>query len=136
MSTLFGADPAASIPAGTPWWLAALLVVVPVIGTWITMRGPVWLERVKQRGKNEPAPPPPAAAVLPASAPAETRADAALDLLEQSIRDAWQARDAAIRRADRLQNELDAEQDKVARHAVTIVQLEAEIASMRGRRAR
>lgn len=128
-----------TIPAGTPWWLAVLLIVVPVISTWVVARGPVWLEKVKQHGPkpvDAPATPTPAAPAAPAGAPVAQRADAALDLLEQSIRDAWKARDQAIRRADRLQAELDAEQDKNAEHAVTIAQLRAEITAKRERRAR
>lgn len=125
------AEPA--VAAGTPWWIAALLVVAPVIGTVLVARAPVWLEKVKQRGGNgETAP----AAGSPPALPADARAAAAFDLAEQTLRDAWRERDAANRRAERLQDELDAEQDKTAAQAVTIAQLRAEIASMRGRRTR
>lgn len=122
-----------ALAAGTPWWVAALLVVAPVVGTVLVARAPVWLEKVKQRGaKPETAPP----VGPPPAAPADVRADAAFDLAEQTLRDAWRERDAANRRAERLQDELDAEQDKNAAQAVTIAKLQAEIASMRGRRTR
>lgn len=119
-----------TVPPGTPWWLAVLLVVVPVIGTVLVARAPVWVEKVKQRGQNN-ATPAVAAPSPPAVAQAGDRAGAALDLVEQSLRDAWTARDTAIRRTDRLQAELDAEQDKTGKQAVIIAQLEAEIAARR-----
>lgn len=117
-----------TIPEGTPWWVAAVLVLAPVVATVLVARAPVWLERVKQRGAKE-APP---AATSPTSpvveAPPEKRADAALDLIERSLRDAWAERDAANRRADRLQAELDAEQEKVARLLIERAELRARCA--------
>lgn len=128
------ADPA--VVVGTPWWVAALLVVAPVVGTVLVARAPVWLEKVKQRGAAKKDPPP--AAQAPASAPAaaDVRADAAFDLAEKTLRDAWRERDAANRRAERLQDELDDEQRRTGEQAVIIAELRAEIASMRGRRSR
>jgi hypothetical protein len=120
-----------ALAAGTPWWVAALLVVAPVVGTVLVARAPVWLEKVKQRGAKPEAP-----MATPPAAPADVRADAAFDLAERTLRDAWRERDAANRRAERLQDELDAEQDKNAAQAVTIAKLQAEVASMRGRRTR
>jgi hypothetical protein len=126
------ADPA--VVVGTPWWVAALLMVAPVVGTVLVARAPVWVEKVKQRGKQDPPATPQAAPSVPAAA--DARADAAFDLAEKTLRDAWRERDAANRRAERLQNQLDAEQEQNGEQAVTIAELRAEIASMRGRRTR
>lgn len=123
---LLRAAQAPTIPEGTPWWVAALIVVAPVVATVLVARAPVWVERVKQRAKPEAtpaAPTPPAVEAAP-----EKRADAALDLIERSLRDAWAERDAAHRRADRLQAELDAEQDKTARLQIEAAELRARCA--------
>lgn len=123
---------AAAETASSPWWLALLLGTVPVVGTVLVARAPIWLERAKNR--KLPADPPPAAPHLTLAAQAETRADQALDLVEKSLRDAWAERDAAHRRADRLQDELDAEEDKTARQAIELAELRAQLTTRRGRR--
>ena len=128
------ADPA--VAAGTPWWVAAVLVALPVLGTVLVARAPVWLEKVKQRSKKNDPSTPPTPAPVPAVAQADARVDAALDLAEQALRDAWRERDTANQRAERLQLELDREQDKNSEQAVTIGELRTPLAGMRGRRGR
>lgn len=105
----------------SPWWVAVVLVAIPVVGTVLAARAPVWLERVKQRSK----PAVEAPSTPPAPEAAGKRADAALDLVEKSLQDAWSARDTAIRRAERLQAQLDDEQDKNARLLVELTELRA-----------
>lgn len=96
---------AADAPAPTPSpWLAIVLAAIAVLGTVGTAYGPVMVERVKQRGArikpSATAPEPPAAE--PANGGPHARADRALDLVEEAMRDLRQQRDEAVRRVDEL----------------------------------
>lgn len=88
---------AAEATSTGPPWLAITLALIAVIAPLAAAGTPVLVERIRQRGvsrhegEQEAAP---------------ARADRALEMVEQSLRDAWQQRDEADDRADQLRQEL------------------------------
>ena len=109
---------------GLPSWLVLAMSGLALVGSTVTALAPAVVEKVKARSKGDDQP-------KPGKAPA-AKAAAALDLVEIALQDLRKQRDTATRRADRLQTELDAEQDRTAQQAVRIARLEAEL-ERRGR---
>lgn len=88
---------AAEATSSGPPWLAIILALIAVLAPLAAAGAPVLVERIRQRGASQQED-------EPEAAPA--RADRALEMVEQALRDAWQQRDEADDRADRLQREL------------------------------
>lgn len=96
---------AADIPTAIPSWLASVLAVLAVVATIITALMPGVVERIKHgRTRSEVAELPPVA----------ERADKALDLIEDAMRDLRQQRDDTREENQRLRALL-AEREAVLR---------------------
>ncbi|MGW4487844.1 hypothetical protein ACWEOE_28850 [Amycolatopsis sp. NPDC004368] len=101
---------AADAPASGPPWLAVVLAVLTLLGVIATAAGPALVERIKvgKPAKDKGSDPP----ALPAPAIVQ-RTDQALDLVAQSLTDAYRERDEAqdqvkelLREVGRLNAEL------------------------------
>lgn len=99
----------AEASAGGPPWLAIALAVIALASTAAVALAPALVERIRQRGTNKDEPPAPSAAPSPA-------ADLALGMVEQALRDAWQQRDEAEARAERMERERDQARAQLARY--------------------
>lgn len=122
------ADAANSAAGADPPWVAITLAAIAVVGTLGTAYVPVLQERARARSAaradaaaEQPAvaePPP------PASPPPPPPQDS-FDLVEQAVFDAFKQRDAALARADRLQQQLDDLRTALAQADARIAALQA-----------
>lgn len=98
-------------PVGPPW-LAITLVCLAALATLVTALMPVIVEKVKQRGAK---PPESSSAPTPSTAQAVVRADQALHLIEESMRDLRAQRDDAETEVKRLQRLLGKRESELRR---------------------